>query len=153
LLAIDGLIAYKFSRAPPARVPQGKRSIRPGAAPVERSNVIPIRSRRGLRDPGQRGRARLARPRPDPGAPPMSPPMTASAPGRNRDATFRASLISGVWSVTKNNIFYGDYLDRDQAISSACYGARAVEATGGQARVLLLPGDQLIAHRDHAVMP
>jgi hypothetical protein len=76
-----------------------------------------------------------------------------SVPGRNRDTTFRASLISGVWSVTKNNVFYGDYLDRTQAIRSACYGARAVEATGGQARVLLLPGDELIAHGDLAVAP
>jgi hypothetical protein len=55
--------------------------------------------------------------------------------------------------VTKNNVFYGDYLSRAQAIRSACYGARAVEATGGEARVLVLPGDELIAHRDLSVAP
>lgn len=77
--------------------------------------------------------------------------MRPSTPGSNRDITFRAALRSGVWAVTKNNVFYGDYLDRTQAIRSACYGARAVEAAGGQARVLLLPGDELIAHRDSAV--
>jgi hypothetical protein len=75
------------------------------------------------------------------------------ARGPSRDTTFRASLSSGVWSVTKNNVFYGDYLSRSQAIRSACYGARAVEATGGRARVLVLPGDEVIAHRDPAVAP
>jgi hypothetical protein len=79
--------------------------------------------------------------------------MNLIARGPSRDTTFRASLRSGVWSVTKNNIFYGDYLNRSQAIRSACYGARAVEATGGQARVLVLPGDEVIAHRDLAVAP
>lgn len=65
--------------------------------------------------------------------------------------TFRAALRGSVWTVTKSNDFYGDYLSREQAIRSACNGARAVEATGGAARVLAEPGDQLIAHRDLAV--
>lgn len=79
--------------------------------------------------------------------------MRPTAPGGNRDTTFRAALTFGVWTVTKNNAFYGDYLDRDQAIRSACYGARAVEAAGGRARVLLLPGDLLIPHYDSAIAP
>lgn len=65
--------------------------------------------------------------------------------------TFRATLRAGIWSVTKNNVFYGDYFSRDQAIASACYGARAVEAIGGEARVLA--GGELIAHRDQVVDP
>jgi hypothetical protein len=75
----------------------------------------------------------------------VSPPVSPTVPGGNRDTTFRALLRFGVWSVTRNNVFYGDYLDRDQAIRSACYGARAVEA--------LLPGDVLIPHYDGAIAP
>jgi hypothetical protein len=79
--------------------------------------------------------------------------VRATIPGRNRDTTFRAEYKFGVWSVTKNHVFYGDYLERAEAIRGACYGARAVEATGGRARVLLLPGDLLIPHYDSAVAP
>jgi hypothetical protein len=64
----------------------------------------------------------------------------------NRDTTFRTTLRSGMWAVTKNNVFYGDYFSHSQAIRSACYGARTVEATGGVARVLA--GEEVIAHRD-----
>jgi hypothetical protein len=73
--------------------------------------------------------------------------------GPSRDTTFRTALRGGVWAVTKNNVFYGDYSSREQAIRSACNGARAVEAKGGQARVLALPGDEPIAHRDGAATP
>jgi len=59
--------------------------------------------------------------------------------------TFRTTLRAGVWSVTKDGAFYGDYFSRDQAIASACYGARAVEAIGGEVRVLA--GEEVIAHR------
>jgi len=71
--------------------------------------------------------------------------------GPIRGTTFRAALRGSVWTVTKGNDFYGDYLSREQAIRSACNGARAVEVTGGTARVLAEPGDELIAHRDLAV--
>jgi hypothetical protein len=69
----------------------------------------------------------------------------------SRDTTFRTSRRSGMWAVTKNNLFYGDYFSRDQAIRSACYGARTVEATGGVARVLA--GEEIIAHCDPGFAP
>jgi hypothetical protein len=72
--------------------------------------------------------------------------MTFIARGASRETIFRAALRDGAWTVTKNNVLYGDYFSRDQAIRSACFGARAVEATGGVARVLAEPGDELIAH-------
>jgi hypothetical protein len=59
--------------------------------------------------------------------------------------TFRTTLSGGVWSVSKGGVFYGDYFSRDQAIASACNGARAVEAMGGTA--LVLAGEQVIPHR------
>jgi hypothetical protein len=77
--------------------------------------------------------------------------VIALTPGPSRDTTFRAQLAGALWSVTKNNVFYGDYFSRAQAVRSACNGARAVEASGGQARVLVMPNDELIAHHDVAL--
>ena len=68
--------------------------------------------------------------------------LAERAPGR--DTTFRTILRSGVWSVTKNHVFYGDYFSREQALRSACNGARMVEATGGAVRVLA--GEEVIVH-------
>ena len=79
--------------------------------------------------------------------------MSLVGRGPSRDTTFRATQRGAVWAVTKNNAFYGDYLNRMQAIRSACHGARAVEATGGQALVLAAPGDEVIPHRDPSVAP
>lgn len=77
----------------------------------------------------------------------MNLPGRTPRPG----VTFHATLRSGVWSVTKDHVFYGDYFSRGQAIASACYGARAVEAIGGEACVLA--DGEVIAHRDHVVDP
>lgn len=60
--------------------------------------------------------------------------------------TFRAQFRSGVWSVTKDEAFYGDYLTRDQALQSARAGARAVESRGGSARVLVGSAGRVIPH-------
>jgi hypothetical protein len=79
--------------------------------------------------------------------------MNLIARGPVRDTTFQVSEQSGVWAVSKNGAFYGDYLSREQAVRSACYGARSVEATGGQARVFGPPGNALISHRDLAIAP
>ena len=51
-------------------------------------------------------------------------------------STFTATERHGVWSVTRDGVFYGDYHSRDQAIASAHAGARAVEDRGGSARVV-----------------
>ena len=61
--------------------------------------------------------------------------------------TFRTGQRGRVWFVTKDRAFYGDYLGRDQAIESACYGARAVEAKGGSARVLDGPDEVVVPHQ------
>lgn len=63
-----------------------------------------------------------------------------------RSCTFRASRRSSVWQVTRDEVFYGDYLTRDEALKSACSAARSFEAVGGTARVLASPGDVVIAH-------
>ncbi|MCR5879136.1 hypothetical protein [Phenylobacterium sp. J367] len=66
---------------------------------------------------------------------------------RPRDCTFRAILRSGVWSVTRDHVFYGDFLTRAEALRQACAAAIAVEALGGTARVLAPPGETLVPHR------
>ncbi len=52
-------------------------------------------------------------------------------------STFTAAERQGVWSVTRDGLFYGDYHSRDQAVASAQAGARAVESRGGTAQVVL----------------
>ncbi|RAK58055.1 hypothetical protein [Phenylobacterium deserti] len=51
--------------------------------------------------------------------------------------TFTAAQLKGVWSVTQNGAFYGDYQSREQAVAGARAGARAVEERGGAACVLV----------------
>jgi hypothetical protein len=60
--------------------------------------------------------------------------------------TFTAAERQGVWAVTRDGVFYGDYLSREQAIASAQAGARAIEARGGAARVVVRSGDQRVPH-------
>lgn len=72
-------------------------------------------------------------------------PLAADRPG---DCTFRVSVRSGVWSVTRDHVFYGDYLSRTEALRGACSAACSAEALGGTARVLAPPGDTLIPHHD-----
>ncbi len=62
--------------------------------------------------------------------------------------TFRVALRSGVWSVTRNHTFYGDYLSRSEALRGACSAARAVEARDGAARVVAGRDETLVAHHD-----
>jgi hypothetical protein len=71
--------------------------------------------------------------------------------GPPRSCTFRVGERSGVWYVNKNDSFYGDYLSRGQAIEAACFGARTVEAQGGVALVVTLPGEVPVAHRTGAL--
>jgi hypothetical protein len=61
---------------------------------------------------------------------------------------FRTSLRSGVWSVTRDAVFYGDYLSRTDALVGACSAARAVESLGGSAEVRMDPGDIIVRHQD-----
>ena len=62
--------------------------------------------------------------------------------------TFRAFARQGAWCVTREGAFYGDFLTRAEALRCACFGARAVEARGGAARVLTGAGDAVVPHQD-----
>ena len=66
---------------------------------------------------------------------------------------FRAEGISGVWSVTRDHVFYGDYLSRAEAVSGACAAARDVEALGGTAEVRAGPDGKLVRHHRRKSRP
>ena len=70
--------------------------------------------------------------------------MSLSTEGKT--CTLRATLRSGVWSVTRDDVFYGDFLSRAEAVRQACLATRAFEARGGVARVFAAPGETLIPH-------
>jgi hypothetical protein len=73
--------------------------------------------------------------------------VTAFARGRTV-RTFRTGARNGVWFVTKDHVLYGDYLSKDQAMRSACLAAQGVESKGGTARVLSIPNDVVVNHRE-----
>lgn len=66
---------------------------------------------------------------------------------RERMRTFRAALRGGAWQVTRDYVFHGEFETREAAIAGACEAARAHEATGGTARVLVSPSETAISHR------
>ncbi|HEY8571923.1 hypothetical protein [Phenylobacterium sp.] len=73
--------------------------------------------------------------------------LTVIDAGRaGRTCTFRASSRSGVWQVTRDHVFYGDYLTREDALRSACDAARTFDAAGGTARVVAPPGESVVLH-------
>ena len=63
-----------------------------------------------------------------------------------RICTFRAGLRGGVWQVTRDYVFHGEYASCEEAAEGACNAARSLEASGGAARVLATPGDTPIPH-------
>jgi hypothetical protein len=74
--------------------------------------------------------------------------LTALEAARSgRACTFRAVKSAGVWQVTRDGAFYGDFLTREQALRCACDAARNFEASGGTARVLGPPGETLVSHK------
>lgn len=70
-----------------------------------------------------------------------------------RICTFRAGLRGGVWQVTRDYVFHGEYASREEASEGACNAARSLEAAGGAARVLATPGDTPIPHHTSRSKP
>jgi hypothetical protein len=66
---------------------------------------------------------------------------------------FRAQLRADVWSVTKDDEFYGEHLSRNEALVSACSAARSMEALGCVAEVRVGPRDDLVRHQDRYPQP
>lgn len=55
---------------------------------------------------------------------------------------------SGIWHVRRNNVFFGDYLTRGNAIRGACAGARTEEERGRVAQVFEPPGTVALPHHE-----
>ena len=70
-----------------------------------------------------------------------------------RICTFRAGLRGGVWQVTRDYVFHGEYASREEAAEGECNAARSLEAAGGAARVLATPGDTPIPHHTSRSKP
>jgi len=60
--------------------------------------------------------------------------------------TFRVSDVGGRWQVSRDAVFWGDFLSRGDAVRAACFGARKEELRGRSSRVLAPPADQLMSH-------
>ena len=75
--------------------------------------------------------------------------MTKEAFNRysSKHRTFRASLRGGVWQVTRDYVFVGEYPSSAAAIEGALQAAVAYEAAGGRARVMGPPGETPIPHQ------
>jgi hypothetical protein len=56
-------------------------------------------------------------------------------------STFRTIPRHGIWHLTLNDAFYGDYRAEPPAVDAAHSAARAVRIGGGAARVLLCHAD------------
>lgn len=98
---------------------------------------------RRRRDPQDVIRCRAPRASPLRGAPRVSLIARSGA----KSCTFRTGQHSGVWFVTKDHAFYGDYLSRAQALAAARAGAEAMEAQGATAQVFEAPDDAPAGHR------
>lgn len=67
-------------------------------------------------------------------------PALPSPVGRERSAeiVFLIAANAGVWTVTKDGVFYGDYLKEEHAEASAQCAVAAILGKGGRAKALPL---------------
>jgi hypothetical protein len=77
----------------------------------------------------------------------MAPLTAVEAARSGRSCTFRVTKYGGVWQVTRDGVFYGDFLSRPQALRCACDAARTFDASGGVARVIAPPADSVVPHQ------
>ena len=68
-----------------------------------------------------------------------------SAPPRG---VFRVTLRTGIWNVSRNDVFFGDYRTRGNAVRAAYAAARAEEGRGGMAQVFAPPGTLALPHHE-----
>ena len=65
-----------------------------------------------------------------------------------RNQVFRVTLGPGVWRVSRNGAFFGDYLTRGNAVRAACAEARDEERRGCVAQVFDGPGAVALPHQE-----
>lgn len=62
------------------------------------------------------------------------------------ECTFRICQTSAAWQVSRDELFYGEFHTRGDAVRAACFGARAQDRRGRGSQVLMTPGDQRVPH-------
>ncbi len=67
------------------------------------------------------------------------PSLTPVRPEGNAEITFLITANAGVWTVTKDGNFYGDYLKEEHARASAQCAVAAILEKGGAAKACLIP--------------
>ncbi len=72
------------------------------------------------------------------------PPLESAPPSR----VFRIALRSGIWNVSRNDVFFGDYRTRGNAVRAACEAARIEEGRGRLAQVFEPPGRVALPHHE-----
>ena len=78
----------------------------------------------------------------------MTPIDLEASPRRGEPCTFRIVLLHGVWRVSRNQAFYGDFLNRGTAVRAACQQARTEEGQGRSVQVFEPPSPVPLVHRD-----
>jgi hypothetical protein len=67
------------------------------------------------------------------------PPRAERPTPRDDAVIIRTARRHGVWHVTRDGVFLGDYLKEDPARAAAATAAREVERLGGRAEVVFGP--------------
>lgn len=83
-----------------------------------------------------RGRFPQSRPRQDLAGSIVAPAATGAEPTEDPVTTIRSQRRNGVWQVTRNRVFHGDYTQSGPAMDAAVAVAREVQRKGGAAQIL-----------------
>lgn len=71
--------------------------------------------------------------------------MTVGMPHRV-DCIFRVRETSEGWSASRDQVLYGEFQTRGDAVRGACFGARGADRHGSCCQVLTEPGDRRVSH-------
>jgi hypothetical protein len=63
------------------------------------------------------------------------PPLEVAGPRGNATTLFQVKCRTGIWEVTQDGTFYGDYAAEAHALAAAQAAARVIQAGGGVAEV------------------
>jgi hypothetical protein len=71
-------------------------------------------------------------------------PLESAPPSR----VFRVTLRTGIWNVSRNDVFFGDYRTRGDAVRAAYAAARTEAGRGRLAQVFAPPGKVALSHHE-----
>ena len=68
-------------------------------------------------------------------------------------STFHIHLRRGIWRVTLDHVFYGDYRAKDHAVESAESGAQALRERGRNVQIVFGPDEAVSLARKRIYAP